>query len=127
MAYYDFLIKKGEPLDLLVEVQDPAGILVDFTNFTAKMTMVDNDDTTLCVLSSSLSSDNTGLTFTPISGSTQLTASNGTLGIFISQYSSSFFNFSEASYDLFVYSNTLSYKLMEGNVKLIKSQTRRYL
>lgn len=127
MAYYDFLIKKGEALDLLVEVQDPVGTVVDFTNFTAKMTMVNSSNETLCVLSSSLNSDNTGITFTPISGSTQLTESNGTVGIYISQYSSSFFNFNDASYDLFVYSNSLSYKLLEGNIKLISNKTRRYL
>lgn len=81
-------------------------------------------DTVYLTLSSSLTTDGTGLN---LSGSNSLNPpTSGTIGIFISAVSSSQLDFTEAVYDLELASGSLYpvvTRLLEGKVQLSKNVT----
>ena len=72
--------------------------------------------------SSSLSADGTGLNLNGSDGETSLTS--GSIGIYISAYSSSLLNFTEAYYDLEMINGREVTRLLEGKVRLSKNVTR---
>ena len=72
-------------------------------------------------LTSTVSSDGTGLNLSGSSGNNPL--SSGSIGIFISAASSSNFTFNEAKYDLEMVSGSYVTRLIEGKVKLSKEVT----
>ena len=87
-----------------------------------------NSTTILCDLSSSMGADGTGLNLTPLSGSQTLPRSSGSIGISISAYSSSQFTFTEAYFDLEIYSgsgvNQYVEEIIRGKVKVLQEVTR---
>lgn len=81
----------------------------------------DNNPTTYITLSSSLATDGTGLNMA--------SSSTGYIGVFISACSSSALNFSNARYDLEIYSGSvgscpITTRILEGQVYLSKETTR---
>ena len=80
------------------------------------------DSTVILQLSSSKNADGTGLDFSGSNGMTP--TASGSIGVYISAVSSSALNFSEAVYDLEIYSGSFVTRLLEGKVRLSKEVTR---
>jgi hypothetical protein len=103
---------------------------VDLTDYEARMQIRPNvgSSTVYVDLSSSRWPDGTGLNMTPTSASIVLPRTSGSIGIYISAVSSSQLNFTEAVYDLEIYSGSgaTQYveRILEGKVKLSKEITR---
>jgi len=133
---YSFIIEQGSTIDFQVDYKDSNGNPVDLTNYQARMQIrpEKTSTSTICVLSSSLQSDGTGLDLTPPSASTTLPQSSGSIRIFISAFSSSQFSsgsnvsWDRANYDLEIRSGsgvtTVVNRILEGKVKLSKETTR---
>jgi hypothetical protein len=123
------MVNQGETFERRIEYKDSNNTPIDLTGFHSKLQIRPSAGSNIiyATLSSSISPDGTGLNMTPYSASTMLPESSGSIGITISSYSSSLFTFSEAFYDLFIYSGSgasmYSDKVMEGKVKLVKSIT----
>lgn len=123
---YSFIIEQGSTLNFEVQYKDSTSTPVDLSGYSGKMQIrsgfADSNPTTYITLSSSLASDGTGLNFSGSNGSTPL--SSGSIGIYISAFSSSAFTFDNAYYDLEITSGTTVTRLLEGQVKLSKEVTR---
>ena len=125
---YSFVIEQGATLDFEIAYTDSNGIPVDLTDYTGRMhiksTKGGDSSSAHIILSSSLALDGTGLNF---SGSNNVNPpASGTIGIFISAYSSSLLNFDEALYDLEIVSGSLYpvvTRVLEGRVRLSKEVT----
>ena len=122
---YSFVIEQGATLDFEIEYTDSNGDPVDLTNYDGRMQIKNTQGgTSYITLSSSLNNDNTGLNF---SGSKNLVPpSSGTIGIFISAYSSSLLDFKEAVYDLEIVSGSeypIVTRVLEGKIRLSKEIT----
>lgn len=123
-------INQGETFYKRFEYKDSNGDPIDLTYYQSRMQIrpTAESSTVYATLSSSISSDQTGITHTPESASVTLPMTSGSFAVKISSYSSSLFNFTEAYADFFFYSGSgitqFADKVFEAKVKLIKSITR---
>lgn len=118
---YSFVIEQGATFQRRVEYTDSLGVPVDLTSYSARMQIRPSftSNTVYVNLTSTLGSDGSGIS---------INAASGTLDIVISALSSSYLSFTEAVYDLEIYSGSgaTEYvtRLLEGNVKLKQNVTR---
>ena len=121
---YSFIIEQGATTNLNVQWTDASGSAVDLTGYQARMQIrpgIEASDVYIS-LSSSLSPDGTGLNLNGSNGETSL--SSGSIVIYISAYSSSLLNFTEAFYDLEMVNGREVTRLLEGKIRLSKNVTR---
>jgi hypothetical protein len=121
---YSFIIEQGATTNLNVQWTDASGSAVDLTGYQARMQIrpgIEASDVYIS-LSSSLSPDGTGLNLSGSNGETPV--ESGSIGIYISAYSSSLLNFTEAFYDLEMVNGREVTRLLEGKVRLSKNVTR---
>ena len=121
---HSFIIEQGATTNLNVQWTDASGSAVDLTGYQARMQIrpgIEASDVYIS-LSSSLQPDGTGLNLNGSDGVTSLTS--GSIGIYISAYSSSLLNFNEAFYDLEMVNGREVTRLLEGKVRLSKNVTR---
>ncbi len=121
---YSFIIEQGATTNLNIQWTDSSGSTVDLTGYSARMQIrpgIEASDVYIS-LSSSLSPDGTGLNLSGSNGVTPV--ESGSIGLYISAYSSSLLNFTEAYYDLEMVSGREVTRLLEGRVKLSKNVTR---
>ena len=121
---YSFIIEQGATTNLNVQWTNNSGSAVDLTGYQARMQIrpgIEASDVYIS-LSSSLSPDGTGLNLNGSNGETPL--ESGSIGIYISAYSSSLLNFNEAFYDLEMVNGREVTRLLEGKVRLSKNVTR---
>lgn len=118
---YSFIIEQGATTDFGIVYKDSNREPIDLTNYQARMQIRPNASSTdiYLTLSSSLADDGTGLNITdPTSGS---------ITVFISAYSSSQLDFSEAYYDLEIITGSqypVVTRILEGKVQLSKEVTK---
>jgi len=118
---YSFVIEQGATFQRQIIYTDADGDRVDLSNYGARMQIRPTVDSNVVLvnLTSTLGSDGSGL---------RITAASGTIDIIISALSSSYLSFTEATYDLEIYSGSgateFVTRLLEGNVKLKKNVTR---
>jgi hypothetical protein len=122
---YNITLEQGSTIDFKVQYKDSTGNPINLTGYGAGMQIrsnyADNNPTTYITLSSSLAADGTGLNM--------VSSSTGYIGVFISACSSSALNFSNARYDLEIYSGSvgscpITTRILEGQVYLSKETTR---
>lgn len=126
---YSFVIEQGTTVNFEIQYKDSTGQPIDLSGHGAKMQLrsgyADDSPTTYLTLSSSRNPDGTGLNFSGSSGT--IPPTSGTIGIYISPYTSSALTFSSAYYDLEIYSgsgdNYVVTRLLEGQVRLSKEVT----
>lgn len=131
MSRYSFVIKQGKTFErrFVYKTGNPA-LPFDFTGYEVRgqIRPTYTSDTILCNISSSVQPDGTGFYMTPISSSVVLPRSSGSIGMVISAYSSSQFNFDTAYIDIEIYSgsgvNQYVKELISGTVKVLKEVTR---
>ena len=121
---YSFIIEQGATTNLNVQWTDASGSAIDLTGYQARMQIrpgVESSEVYIS-LSSSLQPDGTGLN---LAGSCDCNPpESGSVGIYISAYSSSLLNFNEAYYDLEMVNGIEVTRLLEGKIKLSKNVTR---
>jgi len=123
-AKYSFVIEQGATLDFQIDWTDDSGSAIDLAGYHARMQIrpqVESNEVFIS-LSSSLQPDGTGLNLSGSNGTYPL--SSGSIGVYISAYSSSLLNFGKAVYDLEMVSGNYVTRLMEGYVNLSKNVTR---
>jgi hypothetical protein len=120
---YSFVIEQGATFQRELIYQDSLGNPIDLTDFGARMQIrpAPGSNTLYMTLSSSLTSDGSGLNLLGLNGTNPLTS--GSIGIIISAISSSALTFDEAAYDLELYSGSFVNRIIEGKVKLSKEVT----
>ena len=123
---YNFIIEQGTTLDFEIAYTDSNNAAIDLTDYSGRMMIKDKvgGSTIHITLSSSLNDDGTGLNFNGSSGNNART--DGTIGVFISAYSSSLLDFNKAVYDLEIISGStypVVTRLLQGNVTLDKEVT----
>jgi len=121
---YSFIIEQGATTNFQINWNDEGGSAVDLSGYQARMQIrpgVEASDVFIS-LSSSLQPDGTGIHLSGSNGTTPV--QSGSIGIYISAYSSSLLNFGEAFYDLELVNGTAVTRLLEGKVKLSKNVTR---
>ena len=121
---YSFIIEQGATTNLNVQWTDASGSAVDLTGYHARMQIrpgIEASDVYIS-LSSSLQPDGTGLNLSGSNGETPV--QSGSIGIYISAYSSSLLSFTEAYYDLEMVNGREVTRLLEGKVRLSKNVTR---
>lgn len=125
---YSFVIEQGATVDFEIQYKDSNNVPIDLTDYSARMQLRPSveSNTIYLTLSSSLNADGTGLNMSGSNGSTPPTS--GSIGIYIASCTSSALTFSEAYYDLEIYSGSgvcpYTVRLLEGKVKLSKEVTR---
>ena len=121
---YSFIIEQGATTNLNVQWTNASGSAVDLTGYEARMQIRPGIEATdvYISLSSSLQADGTGLNLSGSCGCNP--PESGSIGIYISAYSSSLLNFTEAFYDLEMVNGREVTRLLEGKVKLSKNVTR---
>lgn len=123
-AKYSFTIEQGATLDFQIDWTDNSGSAIDLTGYHARMQIrpqVESNQVYIS-LSSSLQADGTGLNLSGSNGITPL--ESGSIGVYISAYSSSLLDFGKAVYDLELVNGNYVTRLMEGYVNLSKNVTR---
>jgi len=121
---YSFIIEQGATTNLNVQWTNNSGSAVDLTGYQARMQIrpgIEASDVYIS-LSSSLLPDGTGLNLSGSNGTTPV--QSGSIGIYISAYSSSLLSFTEAYYDLEMVNGREVTRLLEGKVRLSKNVTR---
>lgn len=121
---YNFIIEQGSTFELELQYKDSNSNPIDLTYYSAKMQFRASYDATssyLC-LSSSLQPDGTGIKTTGLYGTYPTTS--GSLGIYISAATSSLLTFSEAVYDLELYSGSYVSRILQGKVQLSREVTK---
>ena len=121
---HSFIIEQGATTNLNVQWTDASGSAVDLTGYQARMQIrpgIEADDVYIS-LTSDLQPDGTGLNLSGSNGETPV--ESGSIGIYISAYSSSLLNFTEAFYDLEMINGIEVTRLLEGKVRLSKNVTR---
>lgn len=124
---YNLLIEQGATLKLDIAYKDSNGNPIDLTGYSGRMQFrpAVESTTVYLTLSSSLNPDGTGLNF---SGSSNLLPpASGTIGVVISSCTSSALTFSEAYYDLEIYSGSscpYTVRIIQGKAQLSKEVTR---
>lgn len=127
---HTFILEQGSTFDIRVEYKNNDNTPINLTNYQARMHIRPNatSPTIYARLTTTPTADGTGITMTPKSGSTVLPISSGSMGIYISAFSSSMFTFQEAYYDLEIYSGSgvTEYvtRVLEGKVKIDRNVTR---
>ena len=127
---YSFTLEQGATTNFRIEYKDSNNAPIDLSSYEARMQIrpTQASTTIICRLSSSIDADGTGLTLTPTVNGVIYPRTSGSIGIIISAASSSIFNFSEAYYDLEIYSGSgatqVVERIIEGKVKLSKEVTR---
>jgi hypothetical protein len=120
---YSFVIEQGATTNFQVNWTDESGSAIDLSGYHARMQLrTDYNSTPLISLSSSLQPDGTGINLSGSVGNNPL--SSGSIGIYISAYSSSLLDFNEAIYDLELVNGIDVTRLLEGKVKLSKNVTK---
>ena len=124
---YSFTIEQGTTFQLELIYKDSNQTPVDLTGYSGRMQLRPTVDSTTVylTLSSSLRADGTGLNFSGSSGTNP--PSSGSIGIYIASCTSSLLNFTNAYYDLEIYSGSncpYTVRLIEGQVQLSKEVTR---
>lgn len=124
---YSFTIEQGTTFQLELIYKDSNQTPVDLTGYSGRMQIRPTVDSTTVylTLSSSLKADGTGLNFSGSSGTNPPTS--GSIGIYIASCTSSLLNFTNAYYDLEIYSGSncpYTVRLIEGQVQLSKEVTR---
>ena len=120
---YSFIIEQGATTNFQINWNDESGSAVDLAGYHGRMQLrSDYNSTPLISLSSSLSADGTGINLSGSNGTTPL--SSGSIGIYISAYSSSLLEFGEALYDLELVKGNEVTRLLEGRIKLSKNVTK---
>jgi hypothetical protein len=121
---YSFTIEQGATLNLELQYKDANGNPIDLSNYGGRMQIRETiaSQTPYITLSSSLEPDGTGLNFSGSNNATPPTS--GSIGIYISAVTSSLLNFTQAVYDLEIYSGSYVARILEGQVKLSKEVTR---
>ena len=123
-AKYSFTIEQGATLDFQVDWTDESGSAIDLTGYQARMQIrpqVQSEEVFIS-LSSSLQPDGTGINLNGGNGLQPL--ESGSIGVYISAYSSSLLNFDKAVYDLEMVNGDYVTRLLEGFVNLSKNVTR---
>lgn len=126
---HTFTIEQGTTVDFRVDYLDSNNVPVNLNDWESRMQVRaqrDKTSTLYLSLSSSRQPDGTGLNMTPRSGSLTLPRTSGSIGVYISAATSSNLNFSEAYYDLEIFSGSLVpyvIRLLEGKIKLKKEVT----
>ena len=122
---YSFVIEQGATTNFQINWTDASGKPVDLTGYSARMQIrptVESSEIICNLNSTNFDACGTGI---HLSGSNNITPlQSGSIGIYISAASSSFFNFGEAYYDLEMVNGCDVYRLLEGKVKLSKNVTR---
>jgi hypothetical protein len=124
---YSFTIEQGTTFQLELIYKDSNQTPVNLSGYSGRMQIrptVDSN-TVYLTLSSSLNADGTGLNFSGSSGTNP--PSSGSIGIYIASCTSSLLNFTNAYYDLEIYSGSncpYTVRLIEGQVQLSKEVTR---
>jgi hypothetical protein len=124
---YSFTIEQGATFQLELQYKDSNQTPVNLTGYSGRMQIRPTVDSTTVylTLSSSLNADGTGLSFSGSSGTKP--PSSGSIGIYIASCTSSLLNFTNAYYDLEIYSGSncpYTVRLIEGQVQLSKEVTR---
>lgn len=121
---YSFVIEQGATTTFEVQYKDSTNTPVDLSGYGARLQIrpTAESNTILLSLSSSLQADGTGLNMSGSNGSTPV--QSGSIGVYISAYSSSLLSFNEAAYDLEIYYNATVSRILQGCVKLSKEVTR---
>ena len=124
---YSFTIEQGTTFQLELIYKDSNQTPVNLSGYSGRMQLRPTVDSTTVylTLSSSLNADGTGLNFSGSSGTNP--PSSGSIGIYISSCTSSLLNFTNAYYDLEIYSGSncpYTVRLIEGQVQLSKEVTR---
>lgn len=121
---YSFVIEQGATTNFQINWADASGSAIDLTGFTARMQLREaiQSETAILSLTSNLQLDGTGINLSGSNGVTPL--SSGSIGIYISAYTSSLLTFNEAFYDLELEKAGEVTRLLEGKVKLSKNVTR---
>jgi hypothetical protein len=121
---YSFTIEQGATFQLELQYKDANNDPINLSEYSGRMQIRSSvsDSTVLLQLSSSKADDGTGLNFSGSNGSTP--PASGSIGVYISAVSSSALTFSEAVYDLEIYSGSFVARLLEGKVRLSKEVTR---
>jgi hypothetical protein len=122
---YNFTIEQGTTVNFEIAYKDSNDNPIDLTNYQGRMQIKDRiGGTPYITLSSSLADDGTGLNFSGSEGINPPTS--GTIGIYISAYSSSLLDFNKAVYDLEIATKDtypIVTRILEGNVNLSKEVT----
>ena len=123
---YSFVIEQGATLDFEIAYTDANGSPVDLTDYTGRMQIKNSHGGNInyITLSSSKETDGTGLNFSGSNNDNPPTS--GTIGIFISAYSSSLLDFKDAVYDLEIASGSIYpvvTRVLEGKIRLSKEVT----
>ena len=124
---YSFTIEQGTTFQLELIYKDSNQTPINLTGYSGRMQIrptVDSN-TVYLTLSSSLNADGTGLNFSGSSGTNP--PASGSIGIYIASCTSSLLNFTNAYYDLEIYSGSncpYTVRLIEGQVQLSKEVTR---
>lgn len=124
---YSFTIEQGTTFQLELIYKDSNQTPINLTGYSGRMQIrptVDSN-TVYLTLSSSLNADGTGLNFSGSSGTNP--PSSGSIGVYIASCTSSLLNFTNAYYDLEIYSGSncpYTVRLIEGQVQLSKEVTR---
>jgi len=120
---YNLLIEQGATFEIELQYKDSNRVAVDLTGYSGKLQIrpaIGSPIAYIC-LSSSLQPDGTGLNFSGSYNNTPPTS--GSIGIYISAFSSSLLTFDTAVYDLEIYSGSYTTRLLQGNVQLSKEVT----
>lgn len=123
---YSFVIEQGSTLDFEIAYKDSSGNPIDLSNHQARMQIRPSvgSDIVYITLSSSLDPDGTGLNLSGSAGTNPPTS--GSIGVYISAYSSSLLDFGEAVYDLEI-ATISAYpvvtRILEGRIQLSKNVT----
>lgn len=130
MSTYTFIIKQGKTFERRFEYKTGSPPTpFDFTGYEvrAQIRPQPGSPVVYCTLSSGIQPDGTGFNMTPLSGSVVLPRSSGSIGMVISAFSSSQFNFDSGYIDIEFYSgsgvNQYVKELVSGKVKVIKEVT----
>ena len=121
---YSFVIEQGATTTFEVQYKDSTNTPVDLNGYGARLQIRPTVDSNSIILSlsSSLQGDGTGLNMSGSNGTTPL--SSGSIGVYISAYSSSLLSFDEAAYDLEIHSGAIVSRILQGCVKLSREVTR---
>ena len=118
---YSFVIEQGATTDFTIAYKDSNREPIDLTDYQARMQIRPRPDSSdvYITLSSSLADDGTGLNI--------VEPQSGSIGIFISAYSSSQLDFDEAYYDLEIITGStypVVTRILEGKIQLSKEVTK---
>jgi hypothetical protein len=121
---YSFTIEQGSTFQLELQYKDSSNTPINLSGYGGRMQIRNSvgDSTVLLQLSSSRAVDGTGLNFSGSNGTTPI--QSGSIGIYISAASSSALTFSEAVYDLEIFSGSYVTRVLEGKVRLSREVTR---